>query len=62
MIKVNDIVWVNEATLAGKPLKHEWYGRVMKIEGDTVTVKDTGKNYHGEVFTRMISNLETKEH
>lgn len=61
MIKVGDTVWVNEATLSGKPLKHEWYGKIISIRGERAEVKDTtGGTYHGEVFPRLLSNLELK--
>ena len=61
MIKVDDIVWVNEATLSGKPLKHEWYGKVVRIDNEMAIVRDTtGGSYHGEVFTRMLGYLESK--
>lgn len=62
MIKVNDIVWVNESTISGKPLKHEWYGEVIKVKGEMATIRDTGfESYHGEIFTRMLTCLEIKE-
>lgn len=63
MIKVKGTVWVNEWTISGKPLKHEWYGEIIKINKQTeiATIKDTTKGmYHGETFDRILSNLEPK--
>ena len=60
-IKVDDVVWVNEATIGGKPLKHEWYAKVISIDGLRVKIKDiTGGSYNGETFSRWIMDLELK--
>lgn len=31
-LKIDDIVWVNERNVMGKILKHEWKGRILKID------------------------------
>jgi len=62
MIKAGDIVWVNETTLSGQSLEHEWCGKVVSVKKNIAKVKDTtGGDYNGEVFIRAIDMLEIKE-
>lgn len=63
-MKKGDVVWVNEKTVRGTPLNHEWYGKIMTItKSDTVAVKDINPDsiYVNDVFYRMLSQLELKE-
>tara|TARA_Y100000310_G_scaffold47978_1_gene44531 strand:+ start:158 stop:343 length:186 start_codon:yes stop_codon:yes gene_type:complete len=61
MIRVEDQVWVNETTIGGKPLPHEWKGKVKSIENEVAVVEDVDDgDYTGECFTRMIWKLEPR--
>lgn len=61
--KLNDNVYVNERTWGRRGLVREWYGKVVAIFGDCITIKDTNKKsvYYGQTFHRHIDNVEKKE-
>ena len=61
-LKIGDRVWVNERSLSGKLLKHEWQGEVTKVLADGAEIKDCDPNssYYGQTFPRFFQQLELK--
>jgi len=59
-LKVGDVVWVNERSAGGKILKHEWEGKIIRIEKATGTysVRDLED---GAIYYRALCDLERSE-
>ncbi len=60
-LKVGDIVRVNERSIGGKILKHEWEGKIIWISKDrtVANVRELGSD--GGLFWRDTRNLEKSD-